>query len=58
MQLSDEEMSEVIDVEDYHQQLNKITEKLKKDYVENLSIRSAAGMYKNNLFYVLIACNL
>lgn len=55
MQLSDEEMAEVIEVEDYRQQLNKVTEKLKKDYVENLSIRSAVGMYKTNF---LTACDL
>lgn len=43
VQLTDEEMSEVIDIEDYRDQLYIVAEKLKKEYVENLSTRSAAG---------------
>lgn len=47
MQLSDEEMAEVIDVEDYRLQLNQVVEKLKKEYIEHLSIRSAVGNIEN-----------
>ncbi|GFS29618.1 ribosome-recycling factor, mitochondrial [Nephila pilipes] len=43
MQLSDEEMSEAIDIQEYRTQLNEIQEKLKKDYVENISLRSSAS---------------
>ncbi|XP_015917441.3 ribosome-recycling factor, mitochondrial [Parasteatoda tepidariorum] len=43
-QLSDEEIKEVIDIEDYRNQLLTVKEKLKKEYVENLSLRSASNV--------------
>jgi len=47
MKLTDEEMADVIDIDEYKQQLHQVTEKLKIDYVENLSIRSAASNITN-----------
>ncbi|PRD37708.1 UNVERIFIED_CONTAM: Ribosome-recycling factor [Trichonephila clavipes] len=49
MQLSDEEMSDAIDIQEYRTQLNEIQEKLKKDFVENLSLRSSASNIDNLL---------
>ncbi|GIY23574.1 ribosome-recycling factor, mitochondrial [Caerostris darwini] len=49
MQLSDEEMSEVIDIERYKAELFEVQEKLKQNYIENLSLRSIAGNIDNLL---------
>ncbi|GFR00012.1 ribosome-recycling factor, mitochondrial [Trichonephila clavata] len=49
MQLSDEEMADAIDIQEYRAQLNEIQEKLKKDFVENLSLRSSASNIDNLL---------
>jgi len=41
--LTNEELSEIIDVQAYREKLEKIMDKMQEDYIQNLSIRSSTG---------------
>ncbi|GAB6031482.1 hypothetical protein CHUAL_009250 [Chamberlinius hualienensis] len=41
--LSDDELSQVINVENFKKQLSRTVDKLKEEYVKNLSLRTSAG---------------
>ncbi|KFM69729.1 Ribosome-recycling factor, mitochondrial, partial [Stegodyphus mimosarum] len=48
-QLTDEELADVIDIAEYRTRLQQVTEKLKKDFGEHLSLRSSASSIENIL---------
>ncbi|XP_035228834.1 ribosome-recycling factor, mitochondrial-like [Stegodyphus dumicola] len=47
--LTDEELADVIDVAEYRTRLQQVTEKLKEDFSEHLSLRSSASGIENLL---------
>ncbi|XP_054711314.1 ribosome-recycling factor, mitochondrial-like [Uloborus diversus] len=49
MHLSDEEMANVIDIDGYRRNLQHVSEQLKKDYAESLSLRSTGANIENLL---------
>ena len=45
VRVNEEEMAELIDVDAYRSQLDKLTEQMRDDFAKQLSVRNAAGLY-------------
>lgn len=43
--VTEAEMSELLNVTKMHNQFSQLVEDLKQDYIKNLSLRTAAGVY-------------